>query len=307
MRFIITSTIILTSCANKIERNPVLLPETYSKIVLRAKETASWATWCEDYPSKENCNDGDTTAEASGFLCSVGFIPSCNAISRSVTEDGQLLRSPNRKDTENTASRDQLFGFFAAQINGENRWLDVKRFIKRHKRICLDATDSRCEMTPVTIAFMGMVHKFHGYSRDASMIFNQFIWDETLLAQAQTVPAGYQLNLVSEASWMAYRFDQETELSYAAAEIAFIREPSNPWFCTVVRGPDESCAQLALSLWPSEPEEKDQWTIARRIGDPSWEKSMGWEWLFIAGLYGVDLNLLEYSGKRHSKVYPQSH
>lgn len=307
MRVFITTAIFLTACANTVERNPVLLPETAAEIARRTAETASWATWCDGYPSKENCNDGDSMAESIGFLCAVGFTPSCDAVSLSVTDDGQLLRAPNRKDMENTASRDQLFGFFAAQITRENRWLDVKRFIKRNKKICLDATDNRCEMTPITIAFMGMVHKYLGYNRDISMIFNQFVWDETLLVQAQTVPTGYQLNLIAEASWMAYKFGYETDVSYASAVIAYARQPLNPWFCIVVKGPDEECAQLALSRWPSETDEKDQWTIARDTSDPSWEKSMGWEYIFMGSLFGIDPNQLDYSGKHHSKAYPQSH
>jgi len=106
---------------------------------------------------------------------------------------------------------------------------------------------------------------------------------------------------------MAWKLGRESTVSYNAAVNAYLRQPGNPWFCYVVEGADESCAQLALALWPDEPAVKDQWTLARDTTDDAWTRSMGWEWLFMAALYGVDLNLLEYSGKRHSKVYPQSH
>jgi len=304
MKHFLLCAVLLSSCGS-VTRTPHLKPHTFEAIKTKAQQTALWSPWCDDYPSKANCNDGDAMAEAVGFLCAVGFAPSCDAVRRSVRDNGQLLRAPNRTDTSNTASRDQLFGFMAAQLSGEHRWLDVKRFIKKHGRICLDATDGRCELTPVTWSLIGWTHANLGYTRDATMLFNSLLFDKTLLGQSIAVPTGYQLNLVVEAAWMAWKLGRESTVSYNAAVNAYLRQPGNPWFCYVVEGADESCAQLALALWPDEPEVKDQWTIARDTLDPSWTKSMGWEWLFIASLFGVDLNGLEYHGKRYSKDVPQ--
>jgi hypothetical protein len=189
----------------------------------------------------------------------------------------------------------------AAQLSGENRWIDVKRGIKDTGRICQDATDGRCELTPVSLALMGFIHSHLGYTRDATQWFNGQIFGKTLLTQSITVPIGYQLNLVAEASYMAWKTGFEDRLSYESARNVYLRQPGNPWFCYVVMGADESCAQLALALWPSEPEFKEQWSIARDTTDESWQRSQGWEWLFLSGLFGVDLNLLEYSGKHYSK------
>lgn len=235
-----------------------------------------------------------------GFGCSVGFESACKAVSLSVKE-GQLQRAPNRKDTDNTASRDQLLGFLAAQLNSENRWLDVKRFIKANGKICKDATDNRCELTPTVWALLGGVHSHLGYVRDPSMFINSLFWDRVLLAQANTVPSGYQLNLVAEAAWLAYKLGMETELTYLSAVMALSRQPNNPWFCTVVFGADDKCANLMLEMWPEEPELKEQWSIARDLLDDDWQRSQGWEWLFLAALYGVDLNALQYSGKHYTK------
>ena len=290
----------LTACGS-VTRTPHLEPHTFEAIKAKAQQTALWSPWCEDYPSKDNCADGDAMAEAVGFLCAVGFAPSCDAVRRSVRDNGQLLRAPNRTDTTNTASRDQLFGFMAAQLSGETRWLDVKRFIKDNGRICNDATDNRCDLTPVAHALLGYTHAHLGYFRDATMLINALIFDKTLMTQSIGVPTGYQLNLVVEAAWLAWQTGHETTISYEAARNAYLRQPGNPWFCYVVEGADESCAQLALALWPDEPEFKDQWTIARDTLDPSWTKSMGWEWLFIAALFGVDLNSLVYSGQIYTK------
>ena len=304
MKYTFLCAAFLSSCGFSDPRTPVLSEDSKLHILLRAQQTANWAPWCEDYPSKANCNDGDAMAEAVGFLCAVGFAPSCNAVRRSVRDNGQLLRAPGRTDTSNTASRDQLFGFMAAQLFGNSRWLDVKRFIKRHGKICLDATDTRCELTPVAWTLIGWTHKHLGYDRDVSMLFNALAFDKTLFTQSIGVPTGYQLNLVVEAAWLAWKTGNESRMSYETARNAYLRQPFNPWFCYVVKGADEECARLALSLWPEESEVKDQWSIARDTNDHAWSKSMGWEWLFMAALFGVDLNTLSYGGAVYRKTSP---
>lgn len=301
MKYIFLCAVVLSSCGFSDPRKPSLSENSKLQILLRAQQTANWAPWCEDYPSKANCITGDLMAEVSGHLCAVGFAPSCNAVRRSVRDNGQLQRAPGRTDTSNTASRDQLFGFMAAQLSGEHRWLDVKRFIKRHGKICLDATDTRCELTPVAWTLIGWTHKHLGYNRDASMLLNALAFDQTLFAQSIGVPTGYQLNLVAEAAWLAWKTGNESRISYETARNVYLRQPKNPWFCFVVKGADEECARLALSLWPTEPERKEQWSIARDTTDHAWSKSMGWEWLFLAALFGTDLNTLHYGGTIHTK------
>ena len=306
MKHYLLCAVLLSSCGS-VQRTPHLEPHTFEAIKAKAQQTALWSPWCEDYPSKANCADGDGMALQLGYLCSVGFKPSCDAVSRSVRDNGQLLRAPNRTDTQNTASRDQLLGFLAAQLSGETRWLDVKRFIKKHGRICLDDTDGRCALTPVTHSLLGYVHDHLGYHRDATMLINALVFDKTLLTQSIAVPTGYQLNLVVNAAYIAWKTGHESRVSYEAARNAYLRQLGNPWFCYVVEGADESCAQLALALWPDEPEHKDQWSLERDTTDDAWQRSTGWEWLFMAALFGVDLNLLEYSGRRYSKGSLQFH
>ena len=300
MKHYLLCAVLLSSCGS-VQRTPHLEPHTFEAIKAKAQQTALWSPWCEDYPSKANCADGDGMALQLGYLCSVGFKPSCDAVSRSVRDNGQLLRAPNRTDTQNTASRDQLLGFLAAQLSGETRWLDVKRFIKKHGRICLDDTDGRCALTPVTHSLLGYVHDHLGYHRDATMLINALVFDKTLLSQSVAVPTGYQLNLVVNAAYIAWKTGHESRVSYEAARNAYLRQRGNPWFCFVVEGADESCAQLALALWPDEPAVKDQWSFERDTTDDAWSRSMGWEWLFMAALFGVDLNSLVYSGKIYTK------
>ena len=290
----------LNACGFPDPRDPSLSPDTLAAIKLKASETAQWAPWCEDYPSKANCNDGDAMAHGIGYLAAVGFRPSIEAIDQSI-DGGQLKRSPARTDTDNTASRDQFLGFMAGQLSGETRWLDVKRFIKNNGRICKDATDARCELTPVVHAMMSHVHHFLGHTRDATMLFNELVYPKTLLAQSVGVPTGYQLNLVVNAAWIAYKTGNETRSTYLAAKNAYLRQPMNPWFCIVVKGPDEECAQLALLSWPDEPKHKTQWSIERDTAEHAVAESVGWEFLFLAGLFGVNLNALQYTGTVHTK------
>ena len=298
MRYLLLA--LLTGCGFHDPRHPSLSEDNKIQILLKAQQTANWSPWCDGYPSAENCNDGDNMAGILGFGCAVGFKPSCDAVSRSVI-DGQLHRSPNRHDTDNTASRDQLLGFFAAQLSKELRYLEVKRFIKEHGKICLDDTDNRCELTPVTWAIVGAVHKHLGYTRDLTMTFNGLLLGKTLLAQSVGVPLGYQLNLVVNAAWIAHKTHFEDDLTYAAAYNAYLRQQANPWFCIVVKGADDECAALALQTWPAEPDRKLDWSIQRDTAEAAYRHSEGWEYLFLSGLFGVDLNRLDYRGKRYSK------
>lgn len=306
MKHVFLCAVLLSSCGFSDPRTPTLSEDSKLQILLKAQQTANWAPWCVDFPSKENCNDGDAVAHSIGYLAAVGFKPSIDALSRSV-KDGQLHRSPTHQTQRNTASRDQLLGFLAGQLSGETRWLDVKRYIKTHGVICKDDTDGRCHITPVVWALISHVHRFLGYDRDATMLFNELVYPKTLLAQSVGVPTGYQLNLVVNAAWLAYKTGNETRSTYLAAKNAYLRQPMNPWFCIVVKGPDEECAQLALLSWPDEPKHKTQWSIERDTAEHAVAESVGWEYLFMAALLGVDLNLLEYSGKRYSKDSPQSH
>ena len=300
MKYTFLCAVFLFSCGFSDPRTPSLSEHTKLQIFLKAQETAHWSPWCKTWPSKQDCNDGDAIAQGIGYLAAVGFKPSISALSQSV-KDKKLHRSPARTDTNNTASRDQFLGFMAGQLSGENRWLEVKNYIKDNGRICNDATDSRCELTPVIHAMMSHVHHFLGYSRDATMLFNELIYPKVLLSQSVTVPTGYQLNLVVNAAWLAYKTGNETHSTYFAAKNAYLRQAQNPWFCIVVKGPDEECAELALQHWPKEPEEKTEWSFERALYSEPWRQSMGWEYLFIAALFGIDLNALEYNGTIHQK------
>ena len=300
MKYTFLCAAFLSSCGFSDPRTPSLSEDSKLHILLRAQQTANWTPWCETWPSKDNCSDGDAMAHGIGYLAAVGFRPSIEAIDQSI-DGGQLKRSPARTDTDNTASRDQFLGFMAGQLSGETRWLDVKRYIKDNGVICKDATDTRCELTPVVHAMMSHVHHFLGYDRDATMLFNELVYPKTLLAQSVGVPTGYQLNLVVNASWIAYKTGNETRSTYLAAKNAYLRQPMNPWFCIVVKGPDEECAQLALLSWPDEPKHKTQWSIERDTAQDAVAESVGWEFLFLAGLFGVNLNALQYTGTVYTK------
>lgn len=297
----------LIGCSTSYPRDNQVSEETRALIQARARDTARWVPWCEDYPSKDDCSDGDAMAHGIGYLAAMGFEPSMRAVGESV-RDGQLMRSPLRQDTTNTASRDQLLGFMAGQLLGEHNWLDVKRFIEKHEKICLDATDTRCNLTPVIKGLIAETHAHLGYPRDTQLYFWEKWFPYALAAQSAGVPTGYQLNLIVNASWLTWAMGNETRSSYMAAKNAYLRQPLNPWFCIVYKGPNQECADKALALWPTtEPTNKTQWSIERDTSELAYLDSMGWEFLFMAAHFGVDLNELEYLGKRFPKGNHQSH
>ena len=120
---------LLLGCGSGVvDRKAVLSPENFAFIQEKAEQTAKWSTWCEDFPSNENCADGDSMAGSLGFLCAVGFEPSCYGVARSV-RDGKLYRSPVNIQTDNTSSQAYQMLFTACHVTDETRMLDGNRCI----------------------------------------------------------------------------------------------------------------------------------------------------------------------------------
>jgi hypothetical protein len=291
---------LLVACGFEDPRSPTLSEQTKLDILFAAQQTANWVPFCDYYPSKLDCNDGDSMSQGIGYLAAVGYKPSIRAVTESI-KDGRVSRSPNRSDTEDAFSRDQMLGFMAAQLSGENGWLEVKRTTLEVGNLCSPSTDTRCTLTPTIYGLMNDVHTFLGYPPSPELWWKEIFWDSLLLTQSGTVPLGYQLNLVANAAWIAYKTGNETRATYLAAKNAYLRQQDNPWFCVVHMGPTEECAQKALAIWPQETERKSQWSFERDTAEFAINDSMGWEFIFLAGLFGVDPNLLDYGGKRHLK------
>ena len=296
--------VLLTSCGFSDPRTPSLTEQTKIDLLLKAQQTANWAPWCETWPSKDDCNDGDAMAHGIGYLAAVGFEPSKQALIDSVKQ-GYVERSPKRTDTEDASSRDQFLGFLAGQLSGDKRWLEVKRHVLETNKLCDPSSDGRCNITPTIKALIGHIHTFLGYPTDLELKWATFWFPSVLLGQSGAVPLGYQLNLVANAAWIAYKTGNETNSTYLAAKNAYLRQQDNPWFCVVYLGPDETCAQKALAIWPDEPEHKTQWSFERDTAENAVKDSMGWEFIFLATMFGVDPNALDYQGKRYSKAHPQ--
>ena len=292
---------VLSSCGFTDPRTPALTEQTKIDLLLKAQQTANWAPWCETWPSKDNCSDGDALAHGIGYLAAVGFEPSKQALIDSV-KNGYVGRSPKRYDTEDASSRDQFLGFLAGQLSGDKRWLEVKRHVLETDKLCDPSSDGRCNMTPTVKALIGHVHTFLGYPIDLELKWSTFWFPKVLLGQSGAVPLGYQLNLVANAAWIAYKTGNETNSTYLAAKNAYLRQQDNPWFCVVYMGPDEVCAQKALAIWPDEPQNKTQWSFERDTAENAVKDSMGWEFIFLSALFGVDVNSLDYDGVVYRKT-----
>ena len=207
-----------------------------------------------------------------------------------------------KPSSEDAFSRDQMLGYMAAQLSGENGWLEVKRTTLELGNLCSPSTDTRCTLTPTIYGLMNDIHTFIGYPKSPELWWKELFWDSLLLTQSGTVPLGYQLNLVVNASWIAYKTGNETRATYLAAKNAYLRQQGNPWFCVVYMGPTEECAQKALAIWPRETERKSQWSFERDTAEFAINDSMGWEFIFLSALFGVDVNSLSYDGVIYQKT-----
>jgi hypothetical protein len=159
---------LLVACGFEDPRSPTLSEQTKLDILFAAQQTANWVPFCDYYPSKIDCSDGDAMAHGIGYLAAMGYKPSIRAVTESI-KDGRVSRSPNRNDTEDAFSRDQMLGFMAAQLSGENGWLEVKRTTLEIGNLCSPSTDTRCNLTPTIYGLMNDIHTFIGYPKSPEL------------------------------------------------------------------------------------------------------------------------------------------
>lgn len=270
----------------------------------------SWLPYCkysEDFKgvSKRGCvpegdghGDGDVMAYA-GYLCMIGQEIGCETVRRSFSADGRAWRSPGRVnvDTVDSWSRDMLIGLMSYLVATKDVeiakawWAYVEA---NNGKICPDATDGRCDLTPNTRGLISDVWKYLGLPRTASMLNGAF-WDDTFLkAQANLADTGYQLELVAIQIYIKQRLDGYNTILKEAAEALVRRQPNNPFFEFLYRGQTRRFYELWLSQMPTQaPEKQFQWSIARDTAEQAWKDSMGWEWLFLAGLAKIEVDLPE--------------
>jgi hypothetical protein len=218
-----------------------------------------------------------------GYLCLAGEQKGCSTARASFGVDGRGWRNPRHEPLGegNSFSRDMLLGalyYFVATKDTQTE-ANFRSYVKRTGKLCDDATDNRCEMTPGMWGLWGEVARYIGSEPTDTMKANMLIDDKQIYLQSLTSPSGYRRELVAMEIILRRYMARNSRLLDSASEELYAREQNNPLYEYLARGKTERFWQLFMEKSPSEdPKSYRNWTLAK---DNLWSSSMGWEWIFL--------------------------
>ena len=230
-------------------------PATRQALIKLREAVRTWAPICDDalaLSQPPQCTQGDMV-EYSGMSCAGGDRARCQDIKRSQGADGRFWRSPNRVNTDkgDTFSRDMLMGVFDYAIATKDKAAFEKFYVylRGHKnKMCPDASDNRCHLLPGTWGIFGLVMKQLGIHRPALIVAAKGTIDIDLLIGANTVPAGYQMELVAHHVMVRRALGQNTRVMKEAAQHIAKKQPLNPLFVYLRDGATEEAAALTQEI-----------------------------------------------------------
>lgn len=272
-----------------------------------------------DPKNPDKCDDGDAVI-FNGMLCAAGYQQSCRAVSNSQvlgyshpgdSENGKWYRSPWRKDdpSKRTSklefSRDQVVGlyfYFIAQgrrskseaVKKMTSWIDWVQ--KNDYKVCEKGGTTDCKMTPLNWSFMGRLYEHYGVPLKAVMKNGENYKIENTWATKQVIKnsSGYQThNYVATALAMDLIGNAGGKGEWMKILSAKSEMKGNPFFGFVHRKvcgnecggvPNyKDIAKKVIDLCPNKDSRgpKRQWAWERANSEKAWEKSMGWDCVFL--------------------------
>jgi len=234
----------LISCGKSKE---AVLPDVTSAAleeqIARVSPSLLWCDGQATSPRKNNidgrpaCDLGDAMSE-SGHLALVGQFPQepgiLAAMSASILQTtGQPFRTASYvgKDNQNEFSRDQLSGLIEATLAGlpKDQLGKVIGYVRATGKLCPHPTDSRCDMT----------ESMWILAKDAlgESVASTDRWKDeaTVNGEAETVPLGYQANLVTRKVFLKAVGHHLTKGYAHAMMLLHKRAPQNLWMRTVYK------------------------------------------------------------------------
>lgn len=250
-------------------------------------------------------DDGDALL-FNAILCSTGDETACSVVAASQGPDGRFWRSPDLvgQEKENSFSRDMGIGVVLwAAVKGDaakpalEAW---RAYVKKNGKMCPQASDNRCLVTPSFAAYFNYVAEKVGFSKlpfgivrgeDVAVSVPALAGPETpfLFRMWQTLepttPRGFALHLLAVQMHTVQHLGVWDDTLQAVANRLVKREPKNAYYLWLARGVDETVANLWLELVPRQkPESTREWAWERKDEDLAYLKSCGWDFIAVADL-----------------------
>lgn len=271
--------LLIAGCHRKAPSPPSAAGEDLSDIKAKIGE---WAETCDDARTKQDCDDGDAML-FNGVLCLSGDGFACAAVEQ-MEYEGRFWRSPKRvgKDTKNSFSRDMGLGVLAymvathdrARMNLYTRYLSTKR------RLCPDATDNRCDITPTFAALYNLVAHHIGakelsYDKSKGDPVLDLIWQ----AEEPTLPRGFERHLLGVQVYIRKAMGDWSPALQGISENLYRKDPENAFFAFLAGL--EPAGLIERHAPHERPESRAQWSFERSDESEAWKESCGWEWVFL--------------------------
>lgn len=272
--------LLIAGCSTK-SKKPVYgdnFPEKLAQA--NAKFQANVKPWLNcDFPAKTNCEDDGDSLLWIGLHC-LSSAQYCYQVSKSMSEDGQIWRSPRRVnvDQKNSFSRDMSLGalsYFLSTRDNVNfdRWV---RFIKAHdNKVCLNAEDNRCNLTANIKTMINLVGSYIAATEKIDGDLSLAAYKISLQIAAATSEPGYPLHLVAIQLYLLQLMGHEASTSEIAK-----RQPNA--FTHFVNKDYHKTVDEVLNKMPEvKPANDYQWSFERATSSEAWKESMGYEFEFI--------------------------
>ena len=314
--FLVLMFVTLISACGQTDRN-----ELHSGIDSLEEHRQFWLNevvqYCQGFPSKENCDDGDATI-FNGLLCLSGDDRGCDAVKRAQAADGSFWRSPRRVgggfESRNSFSRDQATGVIAYLIKTGDReaaqrwvrWIQKNRACSVEKpfgggclvraptyRFCRNEQNQTCTLTPGWWAILGKIYEYLGLEPVSQMKKAGDLDDKTLVLETKLTETGYPLHLKASSVLVRQFMGINRNLTRQVAEIIEDKQPDNPYFQYLHYGASHELLDYVLELCPSPGDSLEfrrfQWAWERDTSSQAWQESMGWDCLFLTNLISQEI------------------
>ncbi|MBX3350310.1 MAG: hypothetical protein KF747_16435 [Nitrospira sp.] len=269
-------------------------------------------------PSKESCDDGDTTL-FNGLLCAAGDARGCDAVRRAQDpETGRWFRSPRLQQSQHTStgaslSPDmalgiQLYLVSTNDIEGAYKWLKhiddtvpckIRKpfsgscWIRSIPQFCPDSEN--CMMRPGDAEILGHTVDYlhqkgmpplpHGSLRGYLGTFGSTWLNDY---NAHTNKLGYSLHLVAVEAFLLKRMGHTNSEVQIQIEKLNHRDPGNPFFEYLRDGATSHVREIILNACPRDTESLPgkyfQWAWERAMSEQAWKESMLWDCIFMGKL-----------------------
>lgn len=188
-------------------------------------------------------------------------------------------------DAVNSFSRDMAMGVLAYLLATKDKELAVRwlGWIESNgNRLCRESSDNRCEFSPGFWALFRDVWLHLDFPLNNQM--RSVIVDDSVVAllQAQLAPKGFQLHLAGVNLLLRRSMGERTQALDALAHSLASRQSKNPFFAYLAEGPSVNVVEKTSAWCPAEPPtQRREWSFERDEMDRPWERSMGWECVFL--------------------------